>query len=111
MKRDGKITWLCLCAVLALLLAVGTLLYNGLIASALAFLLWNYILTHMEAGSASIAVIGVPAVGVLSGVVVLHEPMSWPIAFGMALVFIGIFAVLGFGAGKKDNTDSNQSGV
>lgn len=78
-------------------LAIGTLLYNGLIASALAFLLWNYILTHMEAGSASIAVMGVPAVGVLSGIIVLHEPMSWPIAFGMALVFIGIFAVLGFG--------------
>ena len=87
-------------------LAIGTLLYNGLVASALAFLLWNYILTHMEAGSASIAVMGVPAVGVLSGVVVLHEPMSWPIAFGMALVFIGIFAVLGFGAGKDNQSKS-----
>lgn len=88
------------------MLAIGTLLYNGLIASALAFLLWNYILTNMEAGSASIAVMGVPAVGVLSGVVVLHEPMSWPIALGMALVFIGIFAVLGFGAGKKNQSNS-----
>ena len=87
-------------------LGIGTLLYNGLIASALAFLLWNYILTNMEAGSASIAVMGVPAVGVLSGVVVLHEPMSWPIAFGMALVFIGIFAVLGFGAGKNNQSKS-----
>ena len=86
--------------------AIITLLYNGLIASALAFLLWNYILTNMEAGSASIAVMGVPAVGVLSGVVVLHEPMSWSIAFGMVLVFAGIFAVLGFGAGKGDQLKS-----
>lgn len=86
--------------------AIVMLLYNGLIASALAFLLWNYILTNMEAGQASIAVMGVPAVGVLSGVVVLHEPMSWSIALGMVLIFIGIFAVLGFGAGKRHQLNS-----
>lgn len=78
-------------------IAIGVLLYNSLIASAFAFVLWNYILTHMEAGQASIAVMGVPAVGVLSGVLVLHEPMSWTIALGMAMIFCGIFAVLGRG--------------
>lgn len=80
-------------------LGIGTLLYNGLIASALAFVLWNFCLTHMEAGQASIAIMGVPAVGVLSGVLVLHEPMSWSIALGMLLIFIGILVVLG--AGEK----------
>lgn len=96
-------------------LGIGTLLYNGLIASAFAFLLWNYILTHMEAGQASISIMGVPAVGVLSGVVVLHEPMSCSIALGMVLIFIGIFIVLGFGAGKNraaaaDETKSTDEG-
>ena len=85
--------------------AIGVLLYNGLIASALAFVLWNYILTYMEAGQASIAVMGVPAVGVLSGVIVLHEPMSWSIACGMALIFIGILTVLGVGAGRKQKQE------
>lgn len=73
---------------------IGTLLYNGLIASAFAFVLWNYVLTHMEAGKASIAVMAVPAVGVLSGVLVLHEPMSLSIAFGMLLIFAGVIVVL-----------------
>lgn len=83
-------------------LGIGTLLYNGLIASALAFVLWNYTLTYMEAGQASIAIMGVPAVGVLSGVLVLHEPMSWSIALGMILIFAGILVVLGFGERKTE---------
>ena len=77
--------------------AIGYLLYNGLVASAFAFVLWNYILTNMEAGQASIAVMAVPAVGVLSGVLVLHEPMSWSIAFGMLLILAGVLVVLGLG--------------
>jgi drug/metabolite transporter (DMT)-like permease len=52
---------------------------------------------------------GVPAVGVLSGVVVLHEPMSWSIAFGMALIFVGIFIVLGFGAGRQRAADQKPT--
>lgn len=87
-------------------LGIGTLLYNGLVASALAFVLWNYVLTNMEAGQASIAIMGVPAVGVLSGVLVLHEPMSWSIAFGMLLIFAGILIVLGFGENRK-KTEKN----
>ena len=63
----------------------------------------------MEAGQASIAIMGVPAVGVLSGVVVLHEPMSWSIALGMALIFIGIFIVLGFGTGKNRAAAADQT--
>ena len=48
----------------------------------------------MEAGKASISVMAVPAVGVLSGVLVLHEPMSVSIAFGMLLIFAGVITVL-----------------
>ncbi|MDO4869319.1 MAG: DMT family transporter [Bacillota bacterium] len=81
----------------SMVMGIGVLLYNGLVASALAFVIWNYILTHMEAGQASIAVMAVPAVGVLSGVLVLDEPMSLSIALGMALIFAGVLAVLGTG--------------
>lgn len=75
-------------------LAIGTMLYTGLLGSAVAFILWNYILSNMEAGKASISVMAVPAVGVLSGVLVLHEPMSVSIAFGMLLIFAGVITVL-----------------
>ncbi len=80
---------------------IGILVYNGIIPTALAFLLWNYLLTNLEAGQASIAIMGVPAVGVLSGVLVLHEPMSWSIALGMLLVFLGILVVLGLGERRQ----------
>ena len=37
---------------------------------------------------------------------VVMRIMSWSIALGMALIFIGIFAVLGFGAGKSHQLNS-----
>jgi drug/metabolite transporter (DMT)-like permease len=54
----------------------------------------------MEAGKASIAVMAVPAVGVLSGVIFLGEPMTWSIALGMLILFAGILIVLGLGEKK-----------
>lgn len=74
-------------------LAVGCLLYNGVLASALAFLLWSYILANTEAGKASISVLVVPIVGVLAGVVLLSEPMYWNTAIGMTLILSGIMLV------------------
>jgi len=74
--------------------AVNALLYNGIFASALAFVLWSIILDRMEAGKASVAVMAVPAIGVLSGVIFLHEPMTPGIAIGMAILFAGILTVL-----------------
>ena len=80
-------------------MAWGTLLYNGLLASAIAFFIWNYVLTNMEAGKASVAVMAVPAVGVLSGILVLGEPLTLSRVIGMAAIIIGILTVL---TGKPD---------
>ena len=75
-------------------LAWGTLLYNGLLASSIAFFIWNYVLTNMEAGKASVAMMAVPAVGVLSGILVLDEPMTPGRAIGMIAIIAGILIVL-----------------
>lgn len=75
-------------------LAVGCLLYNGVLASALAFFLWSYVLAHMEAGKASISVLAVPIIGVLAGMILLNEPMYWNTAIGMALILSGILLVI-----------------
>ena len=74
--------------------AVLCVLYNGALASALAFFLWNYVLTHIEASSASIATLVAPAVGVLGGVIFLGEPFTVHIISGMALIFAGILIVV-----------------
>lgn len=74
--------------------AAACLAYNGILASALAFFLWNYILIRMEAGKASIAVLGVPIVGVLSGIVCLGETLRWNTALGMVLIMAGILLIV-----------------
>lgn len=73
--------------------AVACLLYNAVIASALAFFLWVFVLEHMQASKASIAVLGVPVIGVLSGVIFLGEPLTVSIVLGMAMVLSGIVIV------------------
>ena len=83
---QGEINW-CVPAVLCVI-------YNGALASALAFFLWNYVLTHIEASSASIATLVAPVVGVLGGVFILGEPFTLQIVLGMALIFAGILIVV-----------------
>ncbi|MBR5999705.1 MAG: EamA family transporter [Oxalobacter sp.] len=74
-------------------LSIGCIAYNGVLASAIAFLLWCYVLTHMEAGKAAVSVLAVPAVGVLSGCLCYGEPLSLPMGLGMVLVIGGIVLV------------------
>jgi len=83
---QGEIHW-CLPAVLCVI-------YNGALASALAFFLWNYVLTHIEASSASIATLVAPIVGVLGGVFILGEPFTVQIVVGIILIFAGILIVV-----------------
>ena len=75
------------------LISVACLLYNGIIASALAFFLWAYILKNMEASKASISILGVPVVGVLGGAICLGEPVTLFMICGMIMVLSGIFLV------------------
>ena len=82
---QGEITWG--------IPAVLCVLYNGALASALTFFLWNYVLVHIEAGVASIATLVAPVVGVLGGVIILGEPFTVHIVSGMFFIFAGIILV------------------
>lgn len=75
------------------LTAVACLLYNGVIASAVAFFLWVYLLKNMQASKASISILGVPVVGVIGGVVFLGEPLTLSMFAGMVMVLTGIVLV------------------
>jgi O-acetylserine/cysteine efflux transporter len=67
--------------------------FAGIIASALAFLLWFYILSNMEASKASISLLLVPVVGIISGCLVLHEALKITTTIGILFVLIGIWLV------------------
>ncbi len=75
-------------------MAAACLAYNGILASALAFFLWNFILTRMEAGTASIAILAVPVVGVACGIVFLGETLYVSTAAGMFLILAGIILIV-----------------
>lgn len=74
--------------------SILTVLYGGALASAAAFFLFNYLLTHMEAGIVSVAIMAVPAVGVLSGILIFGEPMNLQIAIGMMVLLGGVVLAL-----------------
>lgn len=84
--EQGLVTWTPM--------AVSCLAYNGVLASALAFFLWNYILTKMEASKAGVASLGVPVVGVICNVIFMHEAVHWNTAVGMVLILAGIFLIV-----------------
>lgn len=102
-------TWQMVCASLSLLVytaivpqgevvwnteSVLCLIYNGVLASALAFFLWSWILQHIEVSKASVAVLAVPVVGVVGGILCLGEPMTLHIFFGMIMIMAGIYIVV-----------------
>lgn len=69
------------------------ILFSGVIASSVAFVLWFHILSKTEASSASISLLLVPIVGIISGMLVLHERLAMTTLFGMALVLVAIWLV------------------
>ena len=75
------------------LMPVVYILFSGVIASALAFVMWNHILRHTQASTASISLLLVPIVGVISGYIFLNENLSIVTLVGILLVLVGIWIV------------------
>ncbi|MDT8862871.1 DMT family transporter [Alkalihalobacillus sp. MEB130] len=75
------------------LMAVVYLLYSGVLASALAFVIWSHILSKMEASKASISLLIVPIVGTLSGVIFLKEELNTITLVGIIFVLLGVWLV------------------
>jgi O-acetylserine/cysteine efflux transporter len=67
--------------------------FAGIIGSAFAFVLWFHILANVEAGKASISLLLVPVIGVLSGYVILRESLQLLTAAGVMLILAGIWLV------------------
>lgn len=74
-------------------LSIACIAYNGILASALAFFLWMYILSRTQASKASVSILGVPVVGVISGVIFLQEPLTVLMSVGMIMILSGIVLV------------------
>ena len=69
--------------------ACACLAYNAILASALAFYLWSYILTHMDASKAAVSILAIPGVGVMGGIIFMGESFEIHTACGMLLILLG----------------------
>ncbi|MEH7239335.1 DMT family transporter [Bacillus sp. JJ1562] len=69
------------------------ILFSGVVASALAFVMWNHILRRTEASKASTSLLVVPIVGVISGYIFFDENLSIITLAGILLVLVGIWIV------------------
>lgn len=81
-ERGDTITWN--------MEGVIALLFAGIIASSLAYVLWFYILTKIDASKASISLLLVPVVGVFSSSLVFQTQLSWSVLIGIILILSGI---------------------
>jgi drug/metabolite transporter (DMT)-like permease len=87
---------------------IGALLYNVIPASAIAWLLWLYILRELPAGPASLGTLFIPVIGVLAGRVQLGErPDPWEAA-GMGLI-IAALGLISYESAKA-NRDGTSFG-
>jgi O-acetylserine/cysteine efflux transporter len=87
------------------IMSIGYILFSGIIASALAFVLWSYILTKIQASKASISLLLVPVVGIISSYLFLHESLKVSTLIGVLFVLLGIWIVNSSSAKKNLNVD------
>lgn len=82
----------------------GALIFNGVMATGIAWLLWLYVLDHLPANVASLSTLAVPAVGVLSAWIELGERPDAPELVGMLLIAaaLGLLALIGFRRGRVE---------
>lgn len=66
-------------------------LYLGVVASGFAYLLYNASLRHLDASAVGVYTNLIPIVGVLTGVVVLGEPLSARAIVGGLVVMLGVW--------------------
>lgn len=73
--------------------ALASLAYQGVIVSFASYLAWFWLLTRYLAGRLSVFSFLAPLFGVITGVLVLGEPLRAPFALAVALVGAGIYLV------------------
>lgn len=80
----------------------GALIYNAVLATAIAWFLWIFALQHLSAGVAGMSALGVPVVSVLSGWLQLGERPGGAELTGMILIAIALLALSLQSVGKKE---------
>ncbi|SDH41108.1 EamA-like transporter family protein [Alteribacillus persepolensis] len=71
--------------------SIFSVLFTGVVASAICFSLWYYLLTVINTVTAAISMLLVPVFGVLFGYLLLDESLTIPMIAGGLFILLGIF--------------------
>lgn len=71
----------------------GALIYNAVLATALAWFLWLFALQHLSAGMAGLSALGVPVVGSISGWLELGERPAGLELTGMIIIALALLVI------------------
>jgi len=74
--------------------AILSLVYLAVVGSAIAFVLFFWLLQQVEAGQTMMIGLVTPLIAVMVGVVVLGEPLTWRIAVGGGAILAGVSLAL-----------------
>ena len=74
--------------------AVLAVIYNGLIGTGLAYLLWFAIIERLPTATASLGTLANPVIGIIFSVILLGERPTLPDIIGFALIFAAAACVL-----------------
>jgi len=88
---------------------IVALAYNAIPATALAWMLWVYVLHHLPAGAAGLGSLAIPVVGVLSASIQLGERPSGTETAGMLLIVVAL-ALLSAQALREHRHDEAELG-
>ncbi|OPG16280.1 DMT family transporter [Ferroacidibacillus organovorans] len=73
--------------------SISILVWLAVMASIVQFAIWFYLLQNGDPGKTSAFLFLAPFFGVLSGWLILGEPIRWPVLLGGLFIFVGIFLV------------------
>lgn len=77
---------------------IAALAYNAVLATAICWSIWFFVLQELPAGTAGLGTLATPVIGVLAAWLQLGEvPIFWE-AVGMILIFCGLAILSGIGA-------------
>lgn len=71
----------------------GALMYNAILATALAWFLWLFALQHLSAGMAGLSALGVPIIGTLAGWLELGEQPAGLELIGMITIAVALLVI------------------
>ena len=72
--------------------AIVATLYLGILCSAVAYVWWNRAIDVLGVSVTNALIYGIPLVGVLAGVILLGEPLTWKVGAGAVLIVGGVVA-------------------